>query len=116
MCLVADSLIRVVQRTDAMFRNHVKVGDAEFPPEAGRYHLYISNACPWANRCHTVMRMKGLVCVPLPRMPAAPPRGASSKTRVFMDCRKVFPAMDALVRWRTILAHDGLYPCVPPFT
>ena len=48
------------KRPDATFRNHVKVGDPEFPPEAGRYHLYISNACPWANRCHTVMRMKGL--------------------------------------------------------
>jgi len=24
--------------------------NAEFPPEAGRYHLYISRACPWAHR------------------------------------------------------------------
>jgi len=51
------------QRTDATFRNWVKVGDAEFPPEAGRYHLYISHACPWANRCNTVMHMKGLTDV-----------------------------------------------------
>jgi len=51
------------QRTDATFRNWVKVGDAEFPPEAGRYHLYISHACPWANRCNTVRYMKGLTDV-----------------------------------------------------
>jgi len=60
-----DSLAEVdkagaFKRTDATFRKWVKVGDPEHPPEAGRYHLYISHACPWANRCHTVMRMKGL--------------------------------------------------------
>lgn len=47
-------------RKDAVWRNWVKEGDSQFPPEANRYHLYISHSCPWANRCHAVLRMKGL--------------------------------------------------------
>jgi putative glutathione S-transferase len=34
--------------------------DAEFPPEAGRYHLYISRACPWAHRAALTRRLVGL--------------------------------------------------------
>jgi hypothetical protein len=30
------------------------------PRAAGRYVLYVSLACPWANRCLTVLRLKGL--------------------------------------------------------
>jgi putative glutathione S-transferase len=33
---------------------------AEFPPEKGRYHLYISYACPWASKCYAFMKLKGL--------------------------------------------------------
>ena len=33
---------------------------AEFPVEAGRYHLYISRACPWAHRTATTRALKGL--------------------------------------------------------
>jgi len=47
------------KRAQALFRHWVKA-DGRFPPEAGRYHLYISYACPWANRCHTVLNLKGL--------------------------------------------------------
>lgn len=32
----------------------------EFPPEKGRYQLYISLACPWANSCLNVLILKGL--------------------------------------------------------
>ena len=35
-------------------------GDAEFPAESGRYHLYISRACPWAHRAALTRRLKGL--------------------------------------------------------
>src|SRR5262249_50341227 len=31
-----------------------------FPAEAGRYHLYVSLACPWAHRTLIVRRLKGL--------------------------------------------------------
>lgn len=40
-------------RSEAQFRNPIEDrADARFRPEAGRYHLYIADACPW---CHRVM-------------------------------------------------------------
>eukprot|EP00887_Chlorella_sp_A99_P004605 scaffold4.g4605.t1 len=47
------------KRTPSVFRNKIAKG-TRFEPEAGRYHLYISLACPWANRCFAVLNMKGL--------------------------------------------------------
>ncbi|KAK9841321.1 hypothetical protein WJX74_003883 [Apatococcus lobatus] len=47
------------KRTDAEFRNWIQ-SDSDFAPEAGRYHLYISYACPWACRCLTFLYLKGL--------------------------------------------------------
>ncbi|KAF8591298.1 glutathione S-transferase [Ramaria rubella] len=47
------------KRLDAAFRNHVKKG-AEFAPEKGRYHLYVSYACPWAHRALITRELKGL--------------------------------------------------------
>ncbi len=35
-------------------------GDSGFKAEAGRYHLYVSYACPWANRALAVRAIKGL--------------------------------------------------------
>lgn len=35
-------------------------GDAGFKAEAGRYHLYVSHACPWAHRTMIVRALKGL--------------------------------------------------------
>jgi putative glutathione S-transferase len=32
----------------------------EYPAEPGRYHLYISRACPWAHRTALTRRLKGL--------------------------------------------------------
>jgi putative glutathione S-transferase len=32
----------------------------EFPADAGRYHLYVSYACPWAHRTLIVRKLKGL--------------------------------------------------------
>lgn len=46
-------------RTDAGFRHQV-APNTQFAPEEGRYHLYVSYACPWANRCLAAMYMKGL--------------------------------------------------------
>jgi len=47
------------KRTAAGF--HHKIGKGtRFEPEAGRYHLYISLACPWANGTLTALKYKGL--------------------------------------------------------
>lgn len=47
------------KRKESVYRNWIRKG-GEFEPEAGRYHLYVSLACPWASRCVAVMNMKGL--------------------------------------------------------
>ncbi|MGV3003454.1 glutathione S-transferase family protein [Vibrio sp. E150_018] len=48
-------------REDAGFRNWIenKPG-ATFQPESGRYHLYVSLACPWAHRTLIMRELKGL--------------------------------------------------------
>jgi len=33
---------------------------AKYPPEKGRYHLYVSYACPWAHRTLIARKLKGL--------------------------------------------------------
>ena len=46
------------QRADSAFRH--RIGGAEFPVEAGRYHLFVSLACPWAHRTLIFRKLKGL--------------------------------------------------------
>ncbi len=49
-------------REDAGFRDWVEdKADAKFQPESGRYHLYVSLACPWAHRTLIMRELKGLV-------------------------------------------------------
>jgi putative glutathione S-transferase len=55
------------EREDAHFRNWVtKDGEAGpsgrggFKAESGRYHLYVSMACPWAHRTMILRKLKGL--------------------------------------------------------
>ncbi|MFT5432919.1 MAG: putative glutathione S-transferase [Myxococcota bacterium] len=48
-------------RAKASFRRSISSEPGSlFPPEAGRYHLYVSLACPWAHRTLIVRRLKGL--------------------------------------------------------
>ena len=48
-------------RVASSFRNVVSADpSAEYPAEAGRYHLYISLACPWACRTYFLLKAKGL--------------------------------------------------------
>ena len=35
-------------------------GSTPYAAEAGRYHLYVSLACPWASRTVIVRKLKGL--------------------------------------------------------
>lgn len=46
-------------RQDARFRAWISPG-GDFSPEAGRYHLYVSWACPWAHRTLIYRALKGL--------------------------------------------------------
>ena len=45
-------------REDAQYRNWI--GDEGFEAESGRYHLYVSYACPWAHRTIIFRKLKGL--------------------------------------------------------
>ncbi len=54
-------------RKPSQFRNWVTAdgapgpsGEGGFKAEAGRYHLYVSLACPWANRTLIMRNLKGL--------------------------------------------------------
>lgn len=54
-------------RTDSQFRHWVTTdgsagptGEAGFKAEKGRYHLYLSYACPWAHRTLIMRHLKGL--------------------------------------------------------
>jgi putative glutathione S-transferase len=69
-------------RSESGFRNWVTndgsagpTGEAGFTAEPGRYHLYVSHACPWAHRTMIFRALKGLqdvisVSVVHPLMPA----------------------------------------------
>ncbi|KAJ1457840.1 glutathione S-transferase [Pelagophyceae sp. CCMP2097] len=47
-------------RTGSTFRDVISADHPTFKPEAGRYHLVVSHACPWANRVVAVRALKGL--------------------------------------------------------
>jgi putative glutathione S-transferase len=54
-------------RKDSAFRNWITAdgsagptGQDGFKAEAGRYHLYVSLACPWAHRALIMRKLKGL--------------------------------------------------------
>jgi glutathionyl-hydroquinone reductase len=48
-------------RSESQFRNWVSAdGSTGFKAEPGRYHLYVSLACPWAHRTLIVRALKGL--------------------------------------------------------
>lgn len=46
-------------RSASQFRNQI-TPDGEFKPESGRYHLYVSLACPWAHRALIFRKLKQL--------------------------------------------------------
>ncbi|MEM8654539.1 MAG: glutathione S-transferase family protein [Pseudomonadota bacterium] len=55
------------ERSQAKFRNWITAdgsagpsGEGGFPAASGRYHLYVSYACPWAHRALVFRKLKGL--------------------------------------------------------
>lgn len=55
------------KRQDSVFRNWITAdgepgpsGEGGFAAEPGRYHLYVSLACPWAHRTLILRKLKGL--------------------------------------------------------
>jgi len=49
------------ERQETNFRDRIRdEPGARFQPESGRYHLYVSYACPWAHRTLLVRALKGL--------------------------------------------------------
>jgi putative glutathione S-transferase len=55
------------KRAESQFRNWITAdgsagpgGEAGFPAASGRYHLYVSYACPWAHRTLIFRQIKGL--------------------------------------------------------
>ncbi|MEO8010732.1 MAG: glutathione S-transferase family protein [Dokdonella sp.] len=62
-----DSAGGEFQRQDSLLRNWVtadgsagSTGEGGFAAEIGRYHLYVSRACPWAHRAMVMRALKGL--------------------------------------------------------
>ena len=62
-----DSTGGEFKRDTSKFRNWVTsdgatgpTGDGGFAAESGRYHLYVSHACPWAHRTMIFRALKGL--------------------------------------------------------
>ena len=46
-------------RQDSAFRHEIS-HEGPYQPESGRYHLYVSLACPWAHRTLIFRKLKGL--------------------------------------------------------
>jgi putative glutathione S-transferase len=56
-----ESVGGVFVRQGDAFRDWVRAdGSTQYAPEFGRYHLYVSLACPWAHRTVIVRALKGL--------------------------------------------------------
>jgi len=48
------------KRVDRSFLEPISTDHPQFKPESGRYHLYVSYACPWAHRTLIYRRLKAL--------------------------------------------------------
>lgn len=49
------------ERQASKYRQQISAdADAKYQPESGRYHLYVSLACPWAHRALIFRKLKGL--------------------------------------------------------
>jgi glutathionyl-hydroquinone reductase len=52
------------KRQQSAFRNFIsREPGAQFPPEKGRYHLYVSYACPWGESILSARIRKHLLTI-----------------------------------------------------
>ncbi len=59
--MTAEKVEGEFKRQEDRFRDWVTDdGSSEYPAAAGRYHLYVSLACPWAHRTIIARQLKGL--------------------------------------------------------
>lgn len=65
-------------RKDSSFREGISP-HGEFPPEAGRYRLWVSRSCPWASRTLAFRALKGLGDI-IPIVVALPGMGSEGWT------------------------------------
>ena len=56
----SDGSGRFVRQANAFTRRVTADGSGDLPAEAGRYHLYVCAACPWAHRTIIVRELLGL--------------------------------------------------------
>jgi hypothetical protein len=72
--VVADArVLRSNQNPHRNVRRSTIAPDGPHPPARGRYHLYISLACPWACRCLAALHLKVSRRGPLLTWPCATP-------------------------------------------
>ena len=84
-------------RPSSTFRNWVTpdgstgpTGEAGFPAEPGRYHLFIASNCPWAHRTAIFRKLKGLDGAISMSLADAPKAEGWSYTRGLDELRVAF--------------------------
>lgn len=71
-----------------------RIGDANFPVESGRYHIYVGNACPWCHRVVLALIVRGLTEHITVTWAADDPERASRGGWVFNSPEPVFGKND----------------------
>jgi glutathionyl-hydroquinone reductase len=94
-------------RQESQFRHRVCAhGTTGFAPDTGRYHLYVSYACPWAHRTLIYRALKGLESA-ISVSTVDPYMGSEGWT--FNDSTGQDPIMGARVLWEVYVAAAADY-------
>ncbi len=58
--IIKSDSMGAFDRPPSRFRDSIAKDHATYTPDSGRYHLYVSYACPWATRALILRTLKGL--------------------------------------------------------